>query len=325
MARRTPSELNLLLAVDKPTGISSHDAVSRVRRALHERRVGHAGTLDPLASGVLVMGVGQATRLLGLLALERKSYVAELAFGAETVTDDAEGEVSRTAAVPAELGDSARARKVLAGFLGKGEQVPPAYSAISVNGVRSYKRARAGEDVELPARPIEVLAANLLSVAQADAREPLRWTVAFTVSKGTYIRSLARDIGRAAGSAAHLTALRRTASGSVSLGRAVSLDELDAQRARASALDPAAVLGLPVYEVDASDVVRLRNGQALPVPGPLPVGSASSDEVSPGRYALVYAGALVAIACRQVDARRAKLVPQTVFPQPIEGVKEMRA
>ena len=152
MVKRIPSDINLLFAVDKPLGCTSHDVVSRVRRALGVRRVGHAGTLDPLATGVMVLGVGQATRLLGMLTLDRKSYIASISFGSETNTDDAEGEVTSVGPVALELKDEAYARQVLASFVGPQMQVPPAFSAISVNGVRAYKRARAGESVELPAR-----------------------------------------------------------------------------------------------------------------------------------------------------------------------------
>ena len=208
MAKRKPSELNLLLAVDKPVGITSHDVVSKVRRALGERRVGHAGTLDPLASGVMIVGVGQATRLLGRVTLDRKRYLARITFGAETTTDDAEGEVTRTAPATDDLSSRLFASSILKDFLGEQEQVPPAYSAISIDGVRSYKRARAGEDVDLPARTIEVYAADLVAIDEVDGH--VVWTASFDVSKGTYIRSLARDIGRAAGNAAHISDLRRS-------------------------------------------------------------------------------------------------------------------
>ena len=222
MARRTPSQLNMLLAVDKPVGCTSHDVVSKSRRALHERRVGHAGTLDPMASGVMVVGVGQATRLLGMLTLDTKSYVADISFGAETNTDDAEGEAVRTVAVANELRDPAYARERLAAMLGPQMQVPPAFSAISVNGVRAYKSAREGNAVDLPPRPVEVYAADLIAVGGEG--DTCVWTVAFSVSKGTYIRALARDLGRACESAAHISALRRTASGVVSIGACHTAD-----------------------------------------------------------------------------------------------------
>ena len=179
MARRTPSQLNMLLAVDKPVGCTSHDVVSQCRRALHERRVGHAGTLDPMASGVMVVGVGQATRLLGMLTLDTKSYVADVSFGVETNTDDAEGEAVRTVPIAADLRDPAYARERLCAMLGPQMQVPPAFSAISVNGVRAYKAAREGNAVELPPRPVEVYSADLIAVSgEGDA---CVWTVALSV------------------------------------------------------------------------------------------------------------------------------------------------
>ncbi len=241
MARRTPSQLNMLLAVDKPVGCTSHDVVSQCRRALHERRIGHAGTLDPMASGVMVVGVGQATRLLGMLTLDTKSYVADISFGVETNTDDAEGEAVRTVPVAPELHDLAYARKQLAAMLGPQMQVPPAFSAISVNGVRAYKSAREGNAVDLPPRPVEVYAADLIAVSGEG--DTCVWTVAFSVSKGTYIRALARDLGRACDSAAHISALRRTASGVVSIGACHAVEELSAESAAGFALDPIAALG----------------------------------------------------------------------------------
>ena len=142
--RRGPSAVNALLAVNKPVGMSSHDVVNRVRRAVGERRVGHAGTLDPAASGVLVVGIGQATKLLGLLTLDRKSYRARIEFGSQTDTDDAEGEVIERAEVPAELSDPDIAAARLAGLVGEHDQVPPAYSVVSVGGKRAYAMAREG-------------------------------------------------------------------------------------------------------------------------------------------------------------------------------------
>lgn len=311
MATRKPSALNCLIAVDKPVGITSHDVVARVRRALNERRVGHAGTLDPLASGVMVIGVGQATRLLGRITLDRKRYLARIAFGAETTTDDAEGEVTRTAAPTDDLLSPMFAATVLKEFLGEQEQVPPAYSAISVNGVRSYRRARAGEDVDLPARTVEVFAADLVSIDEVDGA--VVWTASFDVSKGTYIRSLARDIGRACGNAAHVSDLRRTASGPVTLGACLALDDLNGELAHARALDPAAVLGLPVRHLTETEAAAVLNGRAI----------ARTDDAEARRaypagtpYALVHGGELRAIACPDGEY----LAMETVFPQGIEGV-----
>lgn len=308
MAKRKPSKLNLLLAVDKPLGCTSHDVVARVRRAVGERRVGHAGTLDPLATGVMLVGIGQATRLLGMLTLDRKSYIADISFGCETNTDDAEGVPTRTVDADASLFDEARAREVLSGFLGSSEQVPPAFSAISVDGVRAYKRARQGDEVELPARPIEVFAADLVLIHEGEHGEPV-WTVAFSVSKGTYIRALARDIGRAADSAAHVSMLRRTASGSITIGSCHELDGLDADAARACALDPARALGLPVRQIDESELADVLLGRSLAL--------SRGVEDAPARVALVHAGELRAIA----RPERGRLLMECVFPQGIEGVR----
>ncbi len=259
MARRTPSQLNMLLAVDKPVGCTSHDVVSQCRRALHERRVGHAGTLDPMASGVMVVGVGQASRLLGMLTLDTKSYVADISFGVETNTDDAEGEAVRSVPVTPELRDLAYAREQLAAMLGPQLQVPPAFSAISVNGVRAYKSARAGNAVELPPRPVEVYAADLIAVGGEG--DTCAWTVAFSVSRGTGIRALARDLGRACESAAHISALRRTASGVVSIGACHAVEELSPESAAGFALDP--IAALDATRVDLPGNLRIPVERAL--------------------------------------------------------------
>lgn len=306
MGKRKPSELNLLLAIDKPVGITSHDVVSKVRRALNERRVGHAGTLDPLASGVMIVGVGQATRLLGRITLDRKRYLSRIVFGSETTTDDAEGETTRTAPMKDDLFSPTFARQLLNDFLGEQEQVPPAFSAISIDGVRSYKRARAGEDVDLPARTIEVFSADLVSVEEVDGVAV--WTVSFDVSKGTYIRALARDVGRAAGNAAHIVDLRRTASGPVGIGCCLRIDGLDAERARSSALDPAMVLGLPVRQLDAGELADVLNGRTIANRGQATSGHA-------GHLALAHQGQLRAIGA--VEGGRIRM--ETVFPLGIEG------
>lgn len=249
--RRNASGISCLLALDKPLGLSSHDVVNRVRRILGERRVGHAGTLDPDASGVLVVGVGLATRLLGMLTLDDKRYDARIVFGSETTTDDAEGDVIRTADVPERLREEAVAKVVVQSLVGTFEQVPPAFSAISVDGRRAYDRARSGEVVELPARSVTVYEAQLRSV-QSD--EPLTWDCTFHVSKGTYIRSIARDLGRSMGTAAHLCGLRRTASGPIDISQCLTLEaleELGPAHVAERALDPVAVLALAHHELNA--------------------------------------------------------------------------
>ena len=311
MARRTPSKLNMLLAVDKPVGCTSHDVVSQCRRALGERRVGHAGTLDPLASGVMVVGVGQATRLLGMLTLDTKSYIADISFGVETNTDDAEGEAVRTVEPAPELLDDTYARENLAGFLGPQMQVPPAFSAISVNGVRAYKRAREGDAVELPARPVEVFSADLIAIAERDGA-PV-WTVAFKVSKGTYIRALARDLGRACGSAAHIAGLRRTSSGLISLGVCHAVDELSPESAPGFALDPIAALGAERVDLPARVLDDMLCGKRIPTDCALH----GFDAAAAGSFALVIDGDLRALS--RIEGRR--FVMTDVFPQAITGVR----
>lgn len=318
MAKRTPSELNLLLAVDKPVGVTSHDVVAAVRRSVGERRVGHAGTLDPLASGVMIVGIGQATRLLGRITLDHKGYIARIAFGAETTTEDAEGEVTRTMPLVDDLYSPLFAREVLSSFVGEQEQVPPAYSAISVDGVRAYARARAGEEVELPARTIEVFGAQLISIDEVDGA-PV-WTVSFDVSKGTYIRSLARDIGRAAGNAAHIADLRRTASGCVTLGTCVRVDDLDADVARTRALDPVRVLGVPAASISDTELTAVLNGQSLALDARrIDAAEAAGPREADDTVALVHDGQLRALA-RPMAGR---LRMETVFPQGIDGASSV--
>ena len=263
--RRGESGINALLGVDKPVGMTSHDVVNQVRRALGERRVGHAGTLDPAASGVMVVGVGQGTRLMGHLTAESKSYRATIAFGSETDTDDAVGAVTRAVATPACVADASYARSLLESFVGEQDQVPPAFSAISVDGRRSYARARAGEVVELPARRVEVFSAELAELSVTDGITS--WTCDFDVSKGTYVRSLARDLGRAAGAAAHLSGLRRTRSGSVDLSCCIPLDDIRAasspDEVLARALDPLAALGIPARHASAEELADAACGRRI--------------------------------------------------------------
>lgn len=258
--KRVPSGLNLLVGVKKPAGMTSHDVVNKVRRALGERRVGHAGTLDPFATGILIVGVGQATRLMQYATSDFKSYTARISWGVETTTDDLEGEPRRSAPVPDEVFDEAYARARLAELAAQTEQVPPAFSAIKVDGVRAYSQARKGEEVELAARPIEVVRAELLAQGQ-DGRGPW-WDVDFCVSKGTYIRALARDLGRMCGSAAHLSALSRTTSGKVGLEACMALEELG-QAGELRVLDPVQVLGYPLINLDEQGIADIKCGKKL--------------------------------------------------------------
>ena len=201
MADRVPSGL---LLVDKPHGITSHDAVSRVRRSLGIRKVGHSGTLDPLATGLLVMGVGRGTRLLRFLSEFPKLYEGTGVLGVETTTLDAEGDVVREAPVAV---TEPELRAALASFVGDIEQAPPAYSAVKVGGERSYKAARRGEAVDSPSRRVHVYAFNVRRF------DPPRFDFRVRCSGGTYVRSLVADVGHALECGAHVTALRRTAVG----------------------------------------------------------------------------------------------------------------
>ncbi|NUS72788.1 MAG: tRNA pseudouridine(55) synthase TruB [Corynebacteriales bacterium] len=212
-----------LTIVDKPAGWTSHDVVAKMRGIARTRKVGHAGTLDPMATGVLVLGVGKGTKLLGHLALTDKAYTATIRFGASTVTDDAEGE--RTGGADASELDAAAIAHAMADFTGDILQVPSAVSAIKINGERAYKRVRAGESVRLAARPVTVSHFELLTLSRpssglVDAR------VSVECSTGTYIRALARDLGERFGVGAHLTALRRTRVGPFTVEQARSLEQL---------------------------------------------------------------------------------------------------
>ena len=314
MARR-PSAFSALIAIDKPAGMTSHDVVSRVRRAVGERRVGHAGTLDPAATGVLVVGIGQATKLLGLLTLDRKGYRATFRLGAQTTTDDAEGEVLRTAEVPGELLDGRVAAARVAALVGEQDQVPPAFSAVSVGGRRAYDAARSGEALELKPRRVRVYDARLLGVDP----EERSWELELDVSKGTYVRSIARDLGRDLGCYAHVSALRRSFSGPVTLADCLTLEELEAggaALAQERALDPVTVLGLAERPLDVAEISAVSNGR------PIPVGRAR------GRYAaqvptrgervcLTWDHALVGIW----ERRGGQLACQANFPQGIVGVE----
>lgn len=265
--KRGESGLSGILAIDKPAGMTSHDVVNRVRRAAGERRVGHAGTLDPAATGLLVVCVGPAARLTTYLTGHDKSYRATIVFGASTATDDAEGEVVQTADVPVELNDPAFAREALAGLVGEHDQVPPAFSAVKRDGKRAYEVARKGGQVELEARRVRIDDARLLGVAAIGG--PLRWEVELDVSKGTYIRSIARDLGERLGTRAHLGALRRLSAGSLSLERAVALDAVEQagpQGVEGLFCDPVAALSLPRVELAADKVEALGQGKVLAAP-----------------------------------------------------------
>jgi tRNA pseudouridine55 synthase len=247
-----------LVVVDKPQGVTSHDVVARVRRLAGTRKVGHAGTLDPMATGVLVLGVNRATRLLGHLMLTEKAYDATVRLGVATTTDDAEGEVVATAST-AELTEDA-VRGTLAGFVGELQQVPTAVSAIKVDGKRAYQRVRDGEEVELKPRSVTV---HELTVGEVRlGPDHVDVDVSLRCSSGTYVRAIARDAGRLLGVGGHLTALRRTAVGSFDLAASATLEELG----RSFAIVPIAEAArgtFPSRELDDQQAADVRVGRAL--------------------------------------------------------------
>ncbi len=284
-------ERNGLLVVAKPAGMTSHDVVARVRRLLGTRKVGHAGTLDPAATGVLVLGVGRATRLLGFLSGHDKAYSATIRLGRATVTDDADGE---PLGEPRDARGIGRAQLVaeMTRLTGDIEQVPAAVSAIKVAGQRAHARVRAGESVQLSARPVQVTRFALIG----DPREVpgmacLDLDVEVDCSAGTYVRALARDLGNALGVGGHLTQLRRTRSGCFTLQDAHELGALEAGNPRAGwpigallGLDDAVRRAFPVVQVDAADARRITNGQQCVIAAaPTRPGSATALQEASGR------------------------------------------
>lgn len=268
-----------LLVVDKPPGWTSHDVVARVRRIAGTRRVGHAGTLDPMATGVLVLGLGRATRLLTYLVGSDKEYAATVRLGQATLTDDAEGEVTSSPGAAA-VDDGALATAVGA-LTGAIAQVPSAVSAIKVAGRRSYARVRAGEEVALAARAVVVHRFDVLgrrSVTAADGTAVTDVDVVVRCSSGTYVRALARDLGAALGTGGHLTALRRTRVGPFTLADAATLERL-AEGVVPLDVTTAARRCFPVRLLDQSETVAVRHGRAVAASGAVPVGAASGGRL----------------------------------------------
>ncbi len=257
--------MNGLLVVDKPRGASSHDVVRWGRRAFGTKSVGHAGTLDPMATGVLLLLVGEATKLSPFLTLADKRYVADVALGAETDSLDADGAVVGTAPVPEGI-DAARVRVALEPMRGEVDQEAPAVSAIKVGGRALHERVRRGEDVRGPVRRVVLHEANVLAVEGASIRLEIH------CGKGYYVRSLARDLARALGTMGHLTALRRTASGRFDLERAVPGEALreardDAARARLAraVVDlPEACDGMLLAQLTETGAAHARHGRRVP-------------------------------------------------------------
>ena len=263
--KRGSSGLSLIVGIRKPVDFTSHDVVNRVRRIMGEKRVGHTGTLDPMATGVLPICIGPATRLDKYMVGHDKTYRATITFGSQTNTDDAKGEVVKQAFVPTEIREKDFALGVLRGLVGIHMQVPPAFCAVKINGQPAYKRMRAGEEVELEARQIEVYSAELVNIIEASSVDGLidsvSWIVDLSVSKGTFIRSIARDLGQQLGTCAHLSGLARMSAGRISLDECVSLETLEDLK-ESAALDPVRVLGFRfAYADERADSVS--NGAAL--------------------------------------------------------------
>ncbi|MQS37305.1 tRNA pseudouridine(55) synthase TruB [Streptomyces katsurahamanus] len=255
-----------LVIVDKPSGFTSHDVVAKMRGIARTRRVGHAGTLDPMATGVLVLGIERATKLLGHLALTEKEYLGTIRLGQNTVTDDAEGEITSSADA------SGIAREAIdagvAALTGDIMQVPSKVSAIKIDGKRSYARVRGGEEFEIPARPVTVSSFRLYDVREAvaeDGTAVLDLVVSVVCSSGTYIRALARDLGGGLGVGGHLTALRRTRVGPYGLDAAKTLDQLQEELTVMPVAD-AANAAFARWEVDERRAKLLLNGVRLDMP-----------------------------------------------------------
>jgi tRNA pseudouridine55 synthase len=252
-----------LVVVDKPDGLTSHDVVARVRRIMGTRKVGHAGTLDPMATGVLVLGIERATKLLGHLALDTKAYLATIRLGSATTTDDAQGNVLSTVDASDVADDTIAAGiRVLSGHI---QQVPSAVSAVKVDGKRAYARVRAGEEVALAARPVEVSRFDLLATRREGAVVEL--DVMVECSSGTYVRALARDLGADLGVGGHLGALRRTRVGPFDLRVVTTLDALADAPGLSLSLDDAVDKAFPRHDVDERQAAALLRGQKLPAAG----------------------------------------------------------
>jgi tRNA pseudouridine55 synthase len=257
------SGLDGLLVVDKPQGLTSHDVVARVRRLAGTRKVGHAGTLDPMATGVLVVGLGRATRLLGHLAATDKAYTATIRLGQSTLTDDAEGEVVTTADAAATV--EADVLAAIGDLTGDLEQVPSSVSAVKVDGERAYRRVRGGETVDLKPRRVTV---SRFDVLQTRRPTPALLDVDVVVecTTGTYVRALARDLGAALGTGGHLTALRRTRVGRFDLGLARALDVL-ADTFSVPGLDASVAVAFPRRDLSAEEALAVSHGRPVPSHG----------------------------------------------------------
>ncbi|KRE59269.1 tRNA pseudouridine synthase B [Arthrobacter sp. Soil736] len=276
--------------MDKPQGWTSHDVVGRMRRIAGTRKVGHAGTLDPMATGVLVVGINKATRLLTYIVGTSKTYTATIRLGESTVTDDAEGDIVSSASA-ADLTDDAIRTGVTA-LTGEIQQVPSSVSAIKVNGERAYARVRSGEDVKLAARPVTIHRFEVHGIKREQGSEVVDVDVTVECSSGTYIRALARDLGDSLGVGGHLTALRRTHVGPYSLDQARTLEQL-AEELQVLEMSKAARALMPNRELSAEETTEISFGRRIAAGAP----AGSADAATAERPAAAFApdGSLVAL------------------------------
>ncbi|CAM3665864.1 tRNA pseudouridine(55) synthase TruB [Kibdelosporangium persicum] len=252
-----------LVVIDKAPGMTSHDVVAKVRRILGTRKVGHAGTLDPMATGVLVLGVERATKLLGHLALDTKVYLGTIRLGSATTTDDAEGEVLSEVDASAVADEAVHAG--IAKLTGDIMQVPSSVSAVKIDGKRAYARVREGEQVEIPARPVTVNRFDVLAIRREGTVVEIDAMV--DCSSGTYVRALARDLGADLGVGGHLAALRRTRVGPFDLRVARTLEQLEQEPGLSLDLDKSVATAFKRYDVDERQTAALRYGQRIPAAG----------------------------------------------------------
>jgi len=289
-----------LIIVDKPQGWTSHDVVGRLRRLAGTRKVGHAGTLDPMATGVLVVGINKATRLLTYIVGTSKTYDATIRLGQSTITDDAEGEI--TAETIAAAVTDEEIRGAVGALTGNILQVPSSVSAIKVGGERSYARVRAGGEVNLPARPVTVSRFEIHDIRREHGGKLRDVDVTVQCSSGTYIRALARDLGAALGVGGHLTALRRTSVGPYSEDQASTLEQL-AEDLRLLDLNDAARALFPVRELSEEEAADLSHGRRIAATGlparggePVPVAAFAPD------------GELIGLLADKAESAKALLV-----------------
>lgn len=257
--KRGQSNLNFLLPINKPKGMTSHDVVSKLRYIFNEKRIGHMGTLDPLATGLLLIGVGSATRLNQFLEDLDKKYIVEINFGRSTTTYDAEGEICDVFEVPSKISDIEFAREYITNIIGPQMQKPPIYSAIKKNGKVAYKEARKGKDIKLPLRDIEIYNAKLL-----DCNED-KWSIELHVSKGTYVRSIAHDIGQDLGCGAFVSKLKRIAISNVLLDNAYNLEWLESinDYSKLSYVDIINLINADYYVLDNNNLTDVLCGKQI--------------------------------------------------------------